>query len=53
MSDVPIKLVVIDNDGCLIRDEFSNYDSILLRNACVRRADRKKHPVCLCPIHVH
>lgn len=26
MSEIPIKLVVIDNDGCLILDEFSNYD---------------------------
>ena len=41
MAAQPISLVVIDNDGCLIRDEFSNYDLAFvqrMREYAARRA---------------
>ncbi len=44
MSDVPIKLVVIDNDGCLIRDEFSNYDLDFVAKMRAYAAQSKKAP---------
>ena len=48
MAAKPIRLVVIDNDGCLIRDEFSDYDLAFvqrMRDYSQRAASEPDGPV--------